>query len=200
MRRVVITGVGAVSPCGLTTKVSWENVIAGKSGIDKISLFDAAEFPSQIAGECTGFDPTLYIEKKRVRESSRFIHLAMGAAQQAMESAGYEPTDEEKERVGTFVGVGFCGLEYFESTVLTYAEKGVRRISPYFIPATISNLAPGQISMRWGLKGPSYTTTSACSSGAHAIGEAFKWIQRHARAVEAQRRAPEGEPALRQGA
>ncbi len=178
MRRVVITGVGAVSPCGLTTKTTWENIVAGRSGIGPITLFDTTDFPSRIAGECTGFDPELYIEKKRVRESARFIHLAMGAAQQAIEDAGFEPSDEAKERVGTFVGVGFCGLEYFESTVRTYQEKGVRRISPYFIPATISNLAPGQISMRWGFKGPSYTTTSACSSGAHAIGEAFKWIQR----------------------
>ncbi len=178
MRRVVITGVGAITPCGLTAKDSWENVVAGKSGIATISNFDATDFASRIAGECKGFDPEQYIEKKRVREMARFIHFSIGAAQQAIEAAGFEPTEEQKERVGTFVGVGFCGLEYLENTVLTWYEKGVRRISPYFIPATISNLAPGQISMRWGLRGPSYTTTSACSSGAHAIGEAFKWIQR----------------------
>lgn len=178
MRRVVITGVGAISPCGLTAKETWENVVAGKSGISTISLFDASDYASRIAGECTGFDPEQYIEKKRVREMARFIHLGIGAAQQAIEAAGFEPSDEEKDRVGTFIGVGFCGLEYLENTVLTLNAKGVRRISPYFIPATISNLAPGQISMRWGLRGPSYATASACSSGAHAVGEAFKWIQR----------------------
>ncbi len=178
MRRVVITGAGAVSPCGLTAKESWDNVVAGKSGIAPITAFDATDFASRIAGECTGFDPEVYIEKKRVREMARFIHLSIGAAQQAVDAAGFAPTEEQKDRVGTFVGVGFCGLEYLEHTVLTWHEKGVRRITPYFIPATISNLAPGQISMRFGLRGPSYTTTSACSSGAHAIGEAFKWIQR----------------------
>src|SRR5690348_12833069 len=120
MRRVVITGVGAVSPCGLTAKDSWENVVAGKSGIAPITGFDATDFASRIAGECTGFDPEVYIEKKRVREMARFIHLAMGAAQQAMESSGLEPNDEQKDRIGTFVGVGFCGLEYLEHTVLTW--------------------------------------------------------------------------------
>ncbi|MEA5487190.1 beta-ketoacyl synthase N-terminal-like domain-containing protein, partial [Pseudanabaena sp. CCNP1317] len=178
MRRVVITGVGAVSPCGKDLRTTWESVVEGKSGIERIQRWDPADMASQIAGECRDFDPEQYIEKKRVREMARFIHLAMGASQQAIESAGFEPDDALKDRTGTFIGVGFCGLEAVEQQHEILMTKGARRVSPYFIPSAISNLAPGQVSMRWGLRGPSYTTTSACSSGAHAIGEAFRWIQR----------------------
>jgi 3-oxoacyl-[acyl-carrier-protein] synthase II len=178
MRRVVITGVGAVSPCGKDLRTTWENVVEGKSGIERIQRWDPTDMASQIAGECRDFDPEQYIEKKRVREMARFIHLAMGASQQAIESAGFEPDDALKDRTGTFIGVGFCGLEAVEQQHEILMTKGARRVSPYFIPSAISNLAPGQVSMRWGLRGPSYTTTSACSSGAHAIGEAFRWIQR----------------------
>jgi 3-oxoacyl-[acyl-carrier-protein] synthase II len=178
MRRVVITGVGAVSPCGKDLRTTWENVVEGKSGIERIQRWDPTEMASQIAGECRDFDPEQYIEKKRVREMARFIHLAMGASHQAIESAGFEPDDALKDRTGTFIGVGFCGLEAVEQQHEILMTKGARRVSPYFIPSAISNLAPGQVSMRWGLRGPSYTTTSACSSGAHAIGEAFRWIQR----------------------
>jgi 3-oxoacyl-[acyl-carrier-protein] synthase II len=178
MRRVVITGVGAVSPCGNDTATTWSNVVAGRSGIRRIELFDASQHPSQIAGQCLGYDPEKYIEKKRVREMGRFIHCAIGASQQAMDDSGFAPDDALKERTGTFVGVGICAMEQIEKNAQALFEKGPRRVSPYFIPAAIANLAPGQISMRFGLKGPSFTTTSACSSGAHAIGEAFKWIQR----------------------
>ena len=176
MRRVVITGVGLVSPCGLTTKDTWENVCAGKSGVDTISLFDASEFACRIAGECTGFNPEDHMERKRVREMARFIHLAMAAGDEAMASSKLADSGVDKDRVGTFIGVGMCGLEYLEATAKTLFDRGPRRVSPYFIPAVISNLAPGQLSMRHGLRGPSYTTTSACSSGAHGLGEAFKWI------------------------
>jgi 3-oxoacyl-[acyl-carrier-protein] synthase II len=178
MRRVVITGVGAVSPNGPDASSTFESLIAGKSGIASIALFDASEMASQIAGECKGFDPEQYVEKKRVREGARFIHLAIAAADEAVRAAGFQPSETEKERVGTFIGVGFCGIEVFEQNHATYLEKGARRISPYFIPATISNLAAGQVSMRFGFKGPSYCNTSACSSGGHAIGEAFEWIRR----------------------
>ncbi|MBN8616394.1 MAG: beta-ketoacyl-ACP synthase II [Deltaproteobacteria bacterium] len=179
MRRVVITGMGAVSPCGETVETTWANVTAGKSGIGLIKRFDASQHASKIAGECWGFDAEKYIEKKRLREGDRFIHLAMGAGVQAVEQAGIGAlSDEDKELTGTFVGVGLCGLEVIERMKETLLEKGPRRISPYFIPSAIANLAPGQISMRFGFKGPNYTTTSACSSGAHAIGEAFRWIQR----------------------
>lgn len=178
MRRVVITGVGAVSPCGLDAPSTFDSIAAGRSGIAPITLFDASEIPSRIAGECKGFDPETVIEKKRLRESARFIHLAMAASVEAVRNAGFEPDESQKERVGTFIGVGFCGIEVFEQNHQTYLEKGARRISPYFIPATISNLAAGQVSMRFGFKGPSYCNTSACSSGGHAIGEAFEWIRR----------------------
>lgn len=177
MRRVVVTGVGMVTPCGATTESSWEAITAGRSGIGPITLFDASEHPSQIAGECLDFDPEKYIEKKRLREGARFIHLAIGATEQAVRTAGFEPNDEQKERVGVFFGVGLCGLELIEEQHSRLLEKGPRKISPYFIPATISNLAPGQISMRYGYKGANYTTTSACSSGAHAIGEALRAIR-----------------------
>lgn len=177
MRRVVITGLGAVSPCGADTATTWANVSAGRSGIGRITHFDPSEYPSQIAGECRDFDVERYVEKKRVREMGRFIHLALGAAEQAVKSAGFEPSEQERERVATIIGVGFCGIEYFEATHSTLLEKGPKRVTPYFIPATISNLAPGQVSMKYGFKGPSFTTTSACASGAHAIGEAFHAIR-----------------------
>ncbi len=178
MRRVVVTGAGAVSPCGSDTESTWKAVLAGRSGIARIEAWDASAFTAQIAGECKGFDPEKYIEKRRLREMARFIHLAVAASQHAIEAAGFEPDDALKERTGTFIGVGMCGLELLEAQAKVLFDKGPRRMSPYFIPAVIQNLAPGQVSMRWGLKGPSYTTTSACSSGAHAIGEAFRWIQR----------------------
>lgn len=179
MRRVVITGVGAVSPCGPDVESTWNAVTNGRSGIGRITRFDPTEYPSQIAGEVRDFDPEKYFEKKRVREGDTFIHYAMGASVMAVEGSGFKAeTDEQKERVGTFIGVGLCGLDMIEKTARVLMEKGPRKITPYFIPATIANLAPGQVSMRYEFKGPSYTNTSACSSGAHAIGEAFRWIQR----------------------
>jgi 3-oxoacyl-[acyl-carrier-protein] synthase II len=178
MRRVVITGVGTVSPCGADVATTWKNVSEGRSGIARIESFDATEFASQIAGECSDFEPLKYMPKRRLREAARFIQLAIAATAQAIESSGFEPNDEQKERVGTFIGVGFCGLEVFEDTCRTLFDQGPRRVSPYFIPSVISNLAPGQVTIEWGFKGPSYTHTSACASGAHAIGDAFRWIQR----------------------
>lgn len=178
-RRVVVTGVGIVSPMGADVDTTWKGLLAGKSGIGRITRFDATHFSAQIAGECRDFNPEKYIEKKRLREGDRFIHLAVGASDQAVRSVGMDSwSDEAKERVGTFMGTGFCGLELLERVKETLMEKGPRRITPYFIPAAIANLAPGQVSMRFGFKGPNYTTTSACSSGAHAIGEAYRWIQR----------------------
>jgi 3-oxoacyl-[acyl-carrier-protein] synthase II len=178
-RRVVITGVGAVSPCGPDVETTWSNVVAGRSGIGPITRFDTSQFASRIAGECRDFDPEKYIEKKRVREGDRHVHFAIGASQQAVDDAGIGAlSDEDKERTGTIIGVGLCGIDLIEKQKEVLLEKGPRRITPYFIPATIANLAPGQVSMRFGYKGPNYTTTSACSSGAHAIGEAFRWIQR----------------------
>jgi 3-oxoacyl-[acyl-carrier-protein] synthase II len=178
MKRVVVTGLGSVSPCGTDVATTWDKVSKGQSGIAAIEGFDSTEFASRIAGECTDFDPLQHMAKRRLRECARFIQLAIVASAEAIKSSGFDPTDEQKERVGTFIGVGFCGLEVFEDTCKTLFEKGPRRVSPYFIPSVISNLAPGQVTIDWGFKGPSYTHTSACASGAHAIGDAFRWIQR----------------------
>lgn len=176
MRRVVVTGVGAISPCGLDTASTWASIKAGKSGIAPITKFDAKDHATTIAGEVKGFDPETYFEKKRVREGDTFIHYSVGASVQAVADAGFEANDELKERVGTIIGVGLGGLPLIVDTSNVLNEKGARRVTPYFIPGAIANLAPGQVSMRFGFKGPSYTTTSACASGAHAIGEAFRSI------------------------
>lgn len=177
-RRVVVTGLGAVSPCGLDSETTWQSVTAGRSGIGLITLFDARDHASRIAGECTGFEPERLIPRKDLRSMDRFIHLAVAAADEAIRASGLNRDSEIRERTGTLIGVGIGGLCTIESMAKVLAEKGPGRISPYFIPATISNLAPGQVSMRHGLKGPSYTHTSACASGAHAIGDAFRAIAR----------------------
>jgi 3-oxoacyl-[acyl-carrier-protein] synthase II len=163
---------------GLDVASTWASAKEGRSGIRLITKFDTAEHATKIAGECWGFEPEKYFERKRVREGDAFIHLAMGASVQAVEDASFAPGDELKERTGTFIGVGMCGLGLIEEQHDVLRDKGPRRMTPYFIPGAIANLAPGQVSIRYGLKGPSYTTTSACSSGAHAIGEATRWIQR----------------------
>jgi 3-oxoacyl-[acyl-carrier-protein] synthase II len=177
MRRVVVTGIGAVSPLGLDVQSSWSALVQGRSGIAPITHFDPADFAVQFAGEVKGFDPLQFIEKKRIKEMDTFIHFAVAAADEAVKSANFTPTTEEAERVGTIIGVGLGGLPLLEQMGKTLAEKGSRKISPYFIPAVISNLAPGQLSMRFGYKGSSFTTTSACASGAHALGEATRAIR-----------------------
>jgi len=179
MRRVAITGFGAVSPCGLDAEASFRAVLEGRSGIAAITLFDATGFASTIAGECKGFDPARHVPKKDLRTMDRFTHLAMGAADEALRRAGLADFDEAmKSRTGTILGVGIGGLGAIEATAKVLAEKGPSRITPYFIPAAISNLAPGQISLKHGLRGTNYAVVSACASGAHAIGEAFRAIAR----------------------
>lgn len=177
MRRVVVTGVGTVSPCGGNAQTTWRAITSGRSGIAPIARFDATEYAVRIAGEVKDFDPTRYVEKKKVRESDTFIHYAIAAADEALKSSGFEPTDEQRERVGTIVGVGLGGLPLIEQMVRVLVDKGPKRVSPFFIPASISNLAPGQLSMRYGFQGSSYTTTSACASGSHAVGEATRAIR-----------------------
>lgn len=177
-RRVVVTGAGAVSPVGIGGTASFDACVEGKSGIGPITRFDASSFASKIAGEVKDFDPERWIERKRVKEGDRFIHFALAASALAIEHAGFAPSEEERERVGTFIGVGFCGLEAVEHWARVLNERGPNKISPYFVPSAISNLAPGQVSMKYGFKGPNYTHTSACASGAHAIGDAFHWIRR----------------------
>jgi 3-oxoacyl-[acyl-carrier-protein] synthase II len=178
MRRVVVTGLGTVNPCGLDVASTWHALKAARSGIGPITLFDTSQHAVQFAGECKGFDPEHHIPRKEVRTMDRFIHLAIAAADEALASAGLLGEHPLKLDMGSLIGVGLGGLSTIENTAKVLAEKGPGRISPYFIPATISNLAAGQISMKHGLKGESYATTSACASGAHALGEAFRAIAR----------------------
>jgi 3-oxoacyl-[acyl-carrier-protein] synthase II len=178
MERVVVTGLGMVSPVGLDVESTWRALIAGESGVAPITHFDTTQYRVKIAAEVKGYDPSLYIEKKKQKEMDRFTEFAMGAAHMAFEDAKLQLSDEERELAGCFVGVGMGGLFTLEKVKQTILEKGPGRVSPYSIPAIISNLAAGQISMHHGLKGPSYCVTSACSSGAHALGEAAEWIRR----------------------
>ena len=178
MERVVITGIGLVTSVGIGTTETWNALLAGQSGIGPITLFDCAAFRVRIAGEVKGWEPTRWMEKKKLKEMDRFTEFAVGAAAMASQDAHLELTDRERERAGCFVGVGLGGLFTLEKTKETVLTKGPTKVSPYSIPGIIANLAAGQVSIAQGLKGPSYCTTSACSSGAHAIGEATEWIRR----------------------
>ena len=179
MRRVVVTGVGLVTPMGIGTKDSWEALCEGRSGIAPITRFDAARFDTRFAGEVKGWDGAKYVEKRKLKEMGRFMEFAVGASVMAWEESGLGTlTPEQRDRIGCIVGVGLGGIEVIENSAKVLFEKGPGRISPYFIPGAIANLAAGQVAMRLGLRGVNYCTTSACASGAHAIGEAMRWIQR----------------------
>jgi len=178
MERVVITGIGLVTPNGIGTAESWRSVTEGEPAISAISLFDASAYNSRIAGEVKNFEPTAFIEKKKVKEMARFIQLSVAASNLAFQDGHPDLSDEDREQAGCFIGVGLGGLEVIEAMGRTLLDKGPSRISPYFIPSVIANLAAGQVSMAFGLRGPSYCNTSACSSSGHAIGEAFEWIRR----------------------
>ncbi len=178
MERVVITGIGLVTPVGIGTDASWRALLAGQSGVARITAFDTSGFRVQIAGEVKDWDPLAFVDKKKLKELDRFTQFAAGAGKMAVEDAHLELSDEERDEAGCFVGVGLGGLFTLEKTKQLILEKGPGRISPYAIPGIIANLAAGQLSMAYGLRGPSYCTTSACSSGAHALGEAFEWIRR----------------------
>lgn len=177
-KRVVITGLGLITPLGVGVKMTWENLIYGKSGIGKITCFDASAFPTQIAGEVKGFNPEDYIESKEIKKMDRFIHFAVAAAKMAIDDSGLKITDSNAERIGVIVGSGIGGLgtiEHYHSVLL---EKGPRRITPFFIPMLVINLASGQISIKFGAKGPNSAVATACATGSHSIGDAFKIIQR----------------------
>ena len=178
MERVVVTGIGLVTPNGVGTEPTWNAIISGKSAAAKITLFDADErYATRFACEVKGFDPEHYIAKKKVKELARFITFSLAATKMAIEEAALELTEEERDEVGCFIGVGIGGLENLERVTLLLNQKGPGRVSPYFIPSLIGNLAAGQVSIEYGLRGPSYCHTSACSSSAHAIGEAVEWIR-----------------------
>jgi 3-oxoacyl-[acyl-carrier-protein] synthase II len=177
-RRVVITGLGLVSPVGVGVEESWRALVEGKSGIGPITLIDASGFPTRIAGEVKGFEPEAYMDRKEVRRNDRFIHFALAATDMAMKDAGIDMEKCDPERVGAIVGSGMGGLGELENTHRTYMERGVRKIGPFFIPSIIINLAPGQIALRYGLKGPNFSPVSACATGNHAIGDAMMYIER----------------------
>lgn len=176
-RRVVVTGMGLMTPLGLNLRESWTGLVNGKSGIGPITQFDATAFDARIAGEVKGFNADDFVAKKEQKKMDRFIHLALAATKMAMEDSQLQLKDEDRDRAGTLVGVGMGGLPYIEAQHSIYRERGPGRISPFFIPAVITNMASGQISMAYGLKGPNFSCTSACASGAHAIGEAAGFIR-----------------------
>ncbi|MBK9263841.1 MAG: beta-ketoacyl-ACP synthase II [Polyangiaceae bacterium] len=178
MERVVITGIGLVTPNGIGTTETWRSVLGGESGIAPITLFDASQYAARFAGEVKGFVAEQYVPKKKLREMGRFSHLAIAASKHCIDDAGITFTDEDREACGTFIGVGLGGLDNLFHASVTLHEKGPSRISPYFIPSVIANLAAGQVAMAFDLRGPSYCNTSACASSAHALGEAFEWIRR----------------------
>ena len=182
MCRVVVTGLGLVTPLGLDVDASWAALVAGHSGVAPITLFDATGYRTRFAAEVKGFTPDPYIERRKLKELDRYSQFAVAAAVMAWRDAGLadDLSPRERERFGTIVGVGIGGIETIERHHRTLLEKGPNRVSPYFIPAAISNMAAGQVAMRLGLRGINYCTTSACASGAHAIGEAMRLIQRGA--------------------
>jgi 3-oxoacyl-[acyl-carrier-protein] synthase II len=177
-KRVVVTGVGMITPIGLNTEKSWEGLISGKSGIGPITQFDDKAMPTQIAGEIHGFDPAGYIDAKEIKKMDRFIHLAIAASQMAMDESKLTITPENAEHVGVLVSSGMGGLPAIEKYHKIYLASGHRKISPFFIPMLIVNLASGQLSIRYGAKGPNSCVVTACATGTHSIGDAFKIIQR----------------------
>lgn len=177
-RRVVVTGMGLVTPVGVGLESSWKGLIEGRSGIGRITQFDSAQFATQIAGEVKGFNPEDYIEPKEVKKMDRFIHLAIAASQMAMDDSGLKITPENAERIGVVVGAGMGGLPAIERYTQTMLERGPRKITPFFIPMVIINLAAGHISMRFGAKGPNSAACTACATGSHSIGDAFRMIER----------------------
>lgn len=178
IRRVVVTGIGILSPLGLNLQENWKNATEGVSGIDNITQFDASKFDVRFAGEVKNFDPNLYVEKKEQKKMDRFIQLSLASAEMAIKDSGLEFDERLKERTGTIVGVGMGGLIDIEAQHKILLERGPSRLSPFFIPMVITNLAAGHISIKHGLRGPNYSVTSACASGAHSIGEATNYIRR----------------------
>lgn len=176
-RRVVVTGMGLVTPLGTGVEKNWEALIAGRSGIGLITRFDASDFSSRIAGEVRDFDPLEWIEKKDIKKMDLFIQYAVSAADQAMRQSALKIDESNADRVGVLVGVGIGGLCTIEENHLSFMESRLKRVTPFFIPKLIANLAPGQISIRYGARGENVATTSACASGSHAIGEAYRMIR-----------------------
>jgi len=177
-KRVVVTGMGLITPLGIGVQKTWDALLEGRSGIRRITQFDAEQFPTKIAGEVEGFNPEDYIELKDIKKMDRFIHFALAASQMAMEDSGLKIDDGNAERVGVIIGSGIGGLHTIEHYHSVMLEKGPRRISPFFIPMLVVNLASGQVSIRYGAKGPNSALVTACATGTHSIGDASRIIQR----------------------
>jgi 3-oxoacyl-[acyl-carrier-protein] synthase II len=177
-RRVVVTGVGLVSPVGVGTDLTWKSLLEGKSGIGNISLFDASGFSCRIAGEVKDFVPEDFIERKEIKKMGRFIQFALAASEFAIAQSGLKVATEDAEKIGVYVGSGIGAFEVIEREHSKLITAGPHRVSPFFITATIANLAAGQISIRYGATGPNLTCATACTTGAHAVGESFRVIQR----------------------
>ena len=177
-RRVVVTGIGLICAVGNTTPEVWENLLAGKSGVARITSFDVSNFACQIAAEVKNFDPLKFIEKKELKKMGRFIHLALAATDEAMKMSGLDVSPELSPRIGVHIGSGIGGFDVIEREHSNLLNGGPRKISPFFIPAAIVNLAAGHASIRYGAKGPNEATCTACTSSAHSVGDAFKIIAR----------------------
>ncbi len=176
-RRVVITGMGAITPVGNTVKDYWESLLAGKSGVDRITLFDASEYATKIAAEVKNFDPLEHFDRKEARKLDRYTQFAMVASTEAINDSGLDLESEDRDRIGVIVGSGIGGMMVFEDEHTKLVKSGPRRVSPFFIPMMIGDIAAGQISMKYNLKGPNYGTVSACATAGHAIGSALRAIQ-----------------------
>src|ERR1700722_9181851 len=177
-RRVVVTGVGLVCGCGIGTEEVWQNLVAGRSGVGPITAFDPAAFDCRIAGEVRNFDPLNWIEKKEIKKMGRFIQFAIAASEFAVAMSGLKITPEDSDRAGVYIASGIGGFDVIEREHSKYLAGGPGKISPFFIPASIVNLAAGHVSIRYGARGPNSATATACSPSAPAIGDAFKIIQR----------------------
>ncbi len=177
-RRVVITGVGLVSALGVGTDETWKNILAGKSGVARITLFDTTGYSTTIAAEVKNFDPLQFVDKKELKKMGRFIQFALAATQFAVTQAHLNITPDFAERTGVFIGSGIGGFDVIEREHSALLEGGPRKVSPFFIPASIANLASGFVSIRYGAKGPNSATSTACSASAHAVGDSFRLIQR----------------------
>jgi beta-ketoacyl-acyl-carrier-protein synthase II len=177
-RRVVVTGMGTVNPLGQTVESSWKNAVDGVSGISAIERMDVSELPMKIGGEVTDFDPSAYLEKKELRKMDRFTQFAIVAAMQALEDAGYTITEENAARTGVWIGSGIGGMETYETQFQNFMERGYKRVSPFFVPMMIPDMASGQVSIYTGAKGVNSCTVTACATGSNSIGDAYKVIQR----------------------
>ncbi|MFI5304805.1 MAG: beta-ketoacyl-ACP synthase II [Nitrospiria bacterium] len=177
-KRVVVTGLGLVTPLGIGVAKTWQALISGESGAGMITRFDTRDYPVQIAAEVKGFDPADYIDKKEIKKMDTFIHYAIAASQMAVEDAGIRVTEEMKNRIGVYIGAGMGGLPAIESSFLTLIEKGPKKVTPFFVPMSIINLAAGQVGIRFGFKGPNIAAVTACATGNTCIGDAYRIIQR----------------------